>query len=228
MRRTYISPEFINNKVYGTYNMYEESNFFSSKMLEIEDTINIANEDIIYYQKITGEQLDVVIESSQNPFLFSSANSKLDNHTLILDPSQNDFQRNNNTRWILEVDLNTIFYDYIFSTIKKYRTFEGVKKEMTIESDVSAAIRKYMENNVLNRYKFQSINLLIEYKDLRDQNILRYKNVWKPTLTEANTFTKKQTETASDDSKIKVIFNQEKSSQEYCFNYFFNLLYQKI
>jgi hypothetical protein len=197
-------------------------------MLEIEDLINISNEDIIYYQKLTGEQLDIIVESAQTSFLFSSSTSKLQNHTLTLDPSQPAYQKNNNTRWILEVNLSTIFYDYIFATLKKYRTFEGIKKEMTIESDVNAAIRKYMENNILNRYKFQSINLLIEYKDLRDQNILRYKNVWKPTLTEANIFTKKQTETASDDSKIKVIFNQERSSEEYCFNYFFNLLYKKI
>jgi len=228
MRRSYISPEYRNNKIYGTFNMYEESNFFSSKMLEIEDLINISNEDIIYYQKLTGEQLDIIVESAQTSFLFSSSTSKLQNHTLTLDPSQPAYQKNNNTRWILEVNLSTIFYDYIFATLKKYRTFEGIKKEMTIESDVNAAIRKYMENNILNRYKFQSINLLIEYKDLRDQNILRYKNVWKPTLTEANIFTKKQTETASDDSKIKVIFNQERSSEEYCFNYFFNLLYKKI
>ena len=228
MRRSYISPEYRNNKIYGTFNMYEESNFFSSKMLEIEDLINISNEDIIYYQKLTGEQLDIIVESAQTSFLFSSSTSKLQNHTLTLDPSQPAYQKNNNTRWILEVNLSTIFYDYIFATLKKYRTFEGLKKEMTIESDVNAAIRKYMENNILNRYKFQSINLLIEYKDLRDQNILRYKNVWKPTLTEANIFTKKQTETASDDSKIKVIFNQERSSEEYCFNYFFNLLYKKI
>ena len=228
MRRSYISPEYRNNKIYGTFNMYEESNFFSSKMLEIEDLINISNEDIIYYQKLTGEQLDIIVESAQTSFLFSSSTSKLQNHTLTLDPSQPAYQKNNNTRWILEVNLSTIFYDYIFATLKKYITFEGIKKEMTIESDVNAAIRKYMENNILNRYKFQSINLLIEYKDLRDQNILRYKNVWKPTLTEANIFTKKQTETASDDSKIKVIFNQERSSEEYCFNYFFNLLYKKI
>jgi hypothetical protein len=228
MRRTYISPEFINNKVYGTYNMYEESNFFSAKMLEIEDNINISNEDIIYYQKLSGEQLDIIVESSQTSFLFSASNEKLDNHTIILDPTQPAYQKNNNTRWILEVDLSTIFHNYIFATLKKYRTFEGIKKEMTLEGDVNSAIRKYIEYNVINRYKFQSINLFIEYKDLRDQNILRYKNVWKPTLTEANIFTKKQTETASDDSKVKVFFNQEKSSQEYCFNYFFNILYQKV
>jgi hypothetical protein len=228
MRRTYISPEYSNNKIYGTFNMFEESNFFGAKMLEIEDIINIANEDVIYYQKITGEQLDFVVESSQTSYVYSSAVSKKNNHKLIFDESQPVNQKNNNTRWILEINLKTIFYDYIFSTLKKYRTFEGIRNEMTAETDINVAIRKYMENNVLNRYRFQQVQLLIEYQDLRDQNVLRYKNIWKPSLTEANVFYKTQTETASDESSIRLIFNQEKNSEEYCFNYFFNLIYEKI
>ena len=52
MRRNYISPEFINSSIYGTYNMVEESNFFSAKMLYIEDSIYISNQNIIYYHKI--------------------------------------------------------------------------------------------------------------------------------------------------------------------------------
>lgn len=228
MRRSYISPEYINNKIYGTYNMHEESNFFCAKMLEIEDLIVIENQELIYYQKPNGEQLDIVIESSLQSYVYSSSNSKKENHTLILDESQNDFQKNINTRWILEVNMKEIFYNYIFSVLKKHRTFEGLKSNMTAEGDVNVAIRKYVDNNVLNRYKFNSIQLLVEYQDLRDQNILRYNNNWKPTLTDANLFTKIQTETAFDESKIKVFFSQERTSQEYCMNYFFNLLYEKI
>jgi hypothetical protein len=47
MRRTYISPEYQKRAVYGTLNMVEESTFFGAKMLEIEDTISIDNQDII-------------------------------------------------------------------------------------------------------------------------------------------------------------------------------------
>jgi hypothetical protein len=50
MRRSYISPEFDHNDVYGTFNMIEESNFFGSKMLEIEDSIYIDVQNLIYYQ----------------------------------------------------------------------------------------------------------------------------------------------------------------------------------
>lgn len=228
MRRTYITPEFKNNNIYGSYNMYEESNFFSAKMLEVEDFISIDNQELIYYQKQTGEQLDYAIESSLQPYVFSSSTNKLQNHTLVLDESQNSFQKNGNTRWILKVNLKEIFYSYLFATLKKYRTFEGLKSNMVSEGDINVSIRKYIDYNVLNRYKFSSIELFVEYKDLRDQDILRYKNYWKSDLKQENILSKIQTETAFDDSEIKVIFSQEKSSQEYCFNYFFNLLYEKI
>ena len=54
MRRTYISPEFLNKRVNGTLNMVEESNFFSAKMLEVEDSILIANENIIWHEMNSG------------------------------------------------------------------------------------------------------------------------------------------------------------------------------
>jgi len=61
MRRDYISPEYKSVRVYGTFNMLEESNFFGSKMLEIEDSIIISNQEIIYYQNENGEQIDYSI-----------------------------------------------------------------------------------------------------------------------------------------------------------------------
>jgi hypothetical protein len=57
MRRNYISPEFVNSKIYGSFNSYEESNFFGSKMLEIEDLVDIIDQNIIYYQNSKNEQI---------------------------------------------------------------------------------------------------------------------------------------------------------------------------
>ena len=92
MRRNYISPEFLNNKIYGTYNMIEESNFFGSKMMDIEDMITIDTQDIIYYQKSNGEQIDFAIESSIQANSYSSSVSKQNNHTLVIDSSQPKYQ----------------------------------------------------------------------------------------------------------------------------------------
>lgn len=228
MRRTYISPEFHNNKIYGTYNSYEESNFFGSKMLEIEDFIDIENQDVIYYQKNTGEQIDLSVESTLQSIVYSSAQNKLNNHTLIIDKSQPVYQLNRNTRWILEIKLADILRDYIFSTLKKYRTFEGLKNNMTIEKDVNILIKKYIDNNVMNRYKLESVDLFVDYKDLRRQNILKYKNNWNPKLEEQYKLKRVQSETSSDGSIIKIIFEQEKNSDTYHFDYFYNISFQKI
>jgi hypothetical protein len=228
MRRTYISPEYINNKVYGTYNMVEESNFFSAKMLEIEDFIDISNQDLIYYQKLTNEQLDLSVESSLTSIVYSSTTNKLNNHTLTLDKSQAPYQLNKNTRWILEINLNQIFSDFIFASLKKYRTFEGLKNNMTLEKDVNISIRKYIDKNIRNRYKLSKFDLFIKYKDLRNQDILKWKNSWNSQLTTESKQNKIQTETASDESKIKITFEQDKPSETYNYDYFFNISFEKI
>ncbi len=228
MRRTYISPEFLNNKVYGTFNMVEESNFFGAKMLDIEDSISISNTDIIWYQKLNGEQLDFSIESTLPSNSYSSITDKFNNHTLVYDETQSKFQLDRNTKWILTIDLNTILSNYLFATLKKYRTFEGVRNDITREKDVNVAIRKYIDNNILNSYKYKTIDLFINEKSLRNQNLLRFKNTWNSNLTIESKFTKIQTETSFDYSTIKLIFNQNNPSTEYNFDYYFNILFEKI
>ena len=229
MRRTYISPEYQNRAVYGTLNMVEESTFFGAKMLEIEDSISIDNQDIIYYQKLNGEQLDFSVESSLPSFVYSSSVNKLDNHTLVIDTTQPSYQLDNNTRWILTIDLKTIITEYLYTTLKKYRTFEGVKNEMTMFNDVNVAVKNYIQFNVLNRYKFKNIELYVRYQDLRNQSLLRYKNKWDNTIINPTyKLVKLQTETEFDQSSIKINFNQEKPSTTYSMDYYFNILFEKI
>jgi hypothetical protein len=226
MRRNYISPEFLNNKIYGTYNMIEESNFFGSKMMDIEDMITIDTQDIIYYQKSNGEQIDFAIESSIQANSYSSSLSKQNNHTLVIDSSQPKYQFEKNTRWILTIDIKTILQDFLFATMKRFRTFEGVRNEYTRYNDVNVALKKYIEYNVLDRYKFKSVDLFISYKDLRRQNILKWKNSWNVNTT--SKFTKFQTETAFDGSSVKIMFNQEQESALFNYDYYFNLSFEKI
>ncbi len=229
MRRTYISPEYVGYKVYGTFNMVEESNFFGSKMLEVEDNISIGNSDIIYYQNLKGEQLDFSIESSIQSHIYSSSESKKRNHTLEFDDKQPNSQKEKNTKWILTIQLKQILQEYLYAEIKKWRTFEGIRNEMTRYSDVNVAINNYIDFNVLNRYKLETIDFYINYKDLRNQNILRYKNTWDSTVVnDNNKMTKLQRETSIDSSIVKLIFTQEKPSSDWTFNYFFNLNFVKV
>jgi hypothetical protein len=229
MRRSYISPEYTKLNVYGTYNMVEESNFFSAKMIDIENDIYIQKQDVVYYQNLIGEQLDISVESSIGSYVFSSINSKLDNHTLVIDETQSEFQRNKNTKWILQVDLKSILSNYIFASIKKARSFDGVKENMTRYDNVNVAIERYIEFNILDRYKLSELELFIQYRSLRNQSILRFKNDWNPNIElEVNRFKKLQTETNIDGSSIKILFNQEQESTQFSYEYFYNLSFVKI
>lgn len=229
MRRSYISPEFTYNNVFGTYNMVEQSSFFGSKMLEIEDSIKIADNNIIYYQNLNNEQIDLLIENSLSPIVYNASNDKNSNHTLVVDESQTKYQLENQTKWIMNIDLEQILTNYIFAILKQSRTFEGVKNSMTINNDVDVAMRSYISSNVLNRYKYSKIELYLRYNDLKNQNILRYKNNWNTTIiSDANLLKRVQTETAYDYSSLRVLFSQEKPSSQYSFDYYFNILFEKI
>jgi hypothetical protein len=229
MRRSYISPEYNNIPIYGTFNMVEESNFFAAKMLEVEDSIYISNQNIIYYQKSTGEQVDLAIESSLPTQVYSASDNMKSHQRLTLDETQLNYQKESNTKWILDIDLRDILSDYLFAIMKRYRTFEGITNPITKTNDVNTAIREYISNNVANRYKLSRLDLYVSYTDLRSQNVLRYKNTWKYTIaSDSNLLKKKQVDVAFDESTLKVLFTQEKPSSEYNFDYYFNILFEKI
>lgn len=229
MRRTYISSEYSNTKTYGTFNMLEESNYFGSKMLEIEDSIYVENQNIIYYQQSSGEQINLSTETSIDSLVYSAPLDKQVNHSLVIDDAQTEYQKENSTKWIMDIKLNDILSNLLFANLKRYRAFEGMKTSLTRTNDVNTAIREYIDKNVSNRYKLNKIDLYIKYKDLRSQNVLRFQNTWNSTIgIDSNKFQKIQTETAFDGSSVRLLFNQEQPSTQYTFEYYFNILFEKI
>jgi hypothetical protein len=209
--------------------MTEESNYFGSKMLEIEDTIYIENQNIIYYQRTSGEQINLSAETSIDSPIYSAPVDKQINHSLNIDETQTDYQKENSTKWIIDIKLDDILSNFLFANLKRYRTFEGMKASLTRKNDVNTTIREYIDKNVSNRYKLSKIDLYIKYKDLRSQNVLRFKNTWNSTIgIDSNKFQKIQTETAFDGSSIRLLFNQEQPSTQYSFEYYFNILFEKI
>lgn len=229
MRRNYISNEYTNSIIPGTFNMIEESNYFGSKMLEIEDSIYHADQNLIYYQQPNGEQFDISIESSLTSVVYSASSDKNENHTIKLDLSQSISQKNNNTKWIIEINMSNILSNYLFAILKRYRTFEGIKTNMTLNNDVNTSIKKYVDKNVVNRYKYKSLDFYVNYTDLKNQNVLQFINKWEPNISiESNKSKKLQTELSYDNSNLKLIYNQEKPSKDYSFQYYFNILFEKI
>ena len=226
MRRNYISPEFVNSKIYGSFNSYEESNFFGSKMLEIEDLVDIIDQNIIYYQSSKNEQIDANVETAQNATIYSSSENKNQNHVLTIDDSQLDTQKKSNTRWLLDIDLKSILTEFVFANVKKERTFQSLTNDMVVSKDVNVFIRNYITNNVLDRYKLSNIDLYVDYLDLKSEDNFQYENLFdKRTL---NKLTRFQTETNYNSTKTRLTFNQEQTSKDWSFKYLFNLKFVKI
>jgi len=229
MRRNYISPEFEYKEVFGTYNMVEESNFFGAKMLEIEDSILINNQNMIYYQMPNGEQLDLSVENTLQSYVYSSSIDKEKNQILSIDTSQTEYTKENLTNWYLDINIKPILTNYIFSELKRYRTFEGIRTNMNSYNDVNAAIKGYINYNIIDRYKLSRIDLYLKYKDLRNQNLLRYKNSWNYDIVNpSNRLSKFQSEMSPDGSYTRITFNQQKPSSSYSYEYFFNLYFEKL
>ena len=229
MRRNYISPEFMYQEVYGSYNMREQSSFFGSKMIDIVDNMSITNENLIYYQLPTGEQVDLTSERSLSPIVYDQSSDKGNYHTLSLVENQTDFLKNDNANWTITIDLKRIFTNDIFATLKSRRTFEGVLVTMTKDSDVNSAINKYIEYNIKSRYKFTRVEFFLEYESLLSSNSLKYGNKFDKTIEKKeNIFTKFQAETEFDDSKVKLNFAQQKPAGQFIFKYYFNLYFEKL
>jgi hypothetical protein len=227
MRRNYMSPEFINNRVNGTLSMLEESNFFSARMLEIEESILIDNIDLLWYQNQNKEQIDISIESSLLPYVYSPSQDKIQNLSLKIDPNDTTIGQRRNTRWIFEINVQKILINYLYATLKKFRTFEGVKNGQTVYNDIDVAIINYIKINILNRYKFKQIDLYLVNRDINQEGLIKSKNIWNSNLS--NDFLTKNYQTIinSDESVVKLLLLQL-NSNEYIFEYYYNILFERI
>jgi hypothetical protein len=229
MRRKYISPEFTYNVVNGTFNMLESSAFFGSKMLDIDDSISILNQNILYYQSSTKEQIDLTVETNNTPITYNTVVDKQTNQILSVDDSQSKFETNGNAKWIVNIQIGDILADYIFALIKQSRAFEGLRNTMTLYNDVDLALMDYVKKNVVNKYRFTTIDFFISYKSLKKQNVLRSQNNFNQLIeSDSNLLKRIQTSLTYDEATLTVNFSQEQASTNYAFDYYYNLYFERI
>ena len=225
MRINYISPEYKYTEVNGTLSQLEKKSFNGSKLLKFTDNINILNENIIYYETVDNEQLNIDIEKLLNPTIYNTVGDKA-NYTFIKDNTQLNTQLNTNTSWILTINYKKLLINYLFATLKSFRTFEGVQNNMTLNNSVDLAINDYINNNILSRYTFSKIDLFVSYNNLLNGG-LRFQNTFDYTIENSNNLTNKYN-IKNDNTNLIINFNQIKNSTEYSFNYYYNLYFNKI
>lgn len=226
MRRKYISPEFNYNRVFGSLSMKEHSTFFGSKMMDIEDVLYLNSDNIIYYQNSNGEQLDRLVELSLNPSIYDISLSKKNWHNLV--PDQYGFS-DSNAKWIINISLRSLLIDYIFSNIKKYRSFEGISNLYTLNNNVDDSIKSYIVENILNKYEFSGIDLYIKYNDINSTGVLKYNNTFNLSAYHLDNLHKMmELNLDFDNRNLEVKFKQDLPPNTHTFDYYYNLTFKKI
>ena len=247
MKDSLILKKYKIENVPGTYNLKEEKTFFGTKIMDIEDYIEITDKSIQYYElEISG----TTIEEQNNGYQYFKLDTTIEKIVIqdivgiknkyhsIKKVTQNQQSEINNTQWEIKIDIKSILKEYIFGKIKERRTFKSIDNTVFINRNINKSIYEYIDLNILDRYELDKIDLYVKYIDIKN-NIL-YSNLvvkqFDPIFNqsiEMDEYLVRNTNIKLDLyldklAPITVDYYQIKSSSDYKFDYYFNLYFRKI
>ena len=234
--------------VKGTFNLIEEKTFFGTKLMDIEDCIEITTESIQYFQLSNsaytqnlgyGYQYYTLDNSITNEelFIMDLVKGKEENHKIekMLQKKEDDKY---NTKWELEIDIKSILMDYLFGKIKNARTFRSLNYSDFSNNNINETIYEYIEKNILDRYKFDKVELFIKYIEIDNNKIYNSFTSKQYDPTYNQTVGVEEYKVTNINMKTNLLLNklvpitvnyfQIKSGLEYKFDYYFNIHYKKI
>jgi len=227
MRRTYISPEFVNSPVPGTLNMKEQKFPFGSKMMEIEDKISISQGTVFWYENSQNEQIDLIAEKVSNPKTTNFDTIKKLNSRIDFEKNQSQDQKETNCRWNIQINWYEVLSSYIFSRIKQARTFEGITQRDTLKKNVDLSIREYIDKNIISRYEFLGIDFWIKYERISQSSRLKWQNNFNP-LIRSDFYKSGRYSQKINEKDLSLLFNQEFTAGDFSFDWYFDLNFGKI
>lgn len=242
MKSNIFIYQFDKKPVAGTNSEKEFRNFLGSKMVEIEDTIIIDDISIQYSEVVSdgndrGFQHFIYNSDLEIIFLKNLSILKNENSSIELQ-SQSFVDLDNNTRWLIRINCKKILEDYLFLRIKENRTFKCIYYQDLNGYDINTYIRRYINQNILNRYQFDRIDLYIKYFSIvEDSNIytnikLKFNPEFNRDIVSDENLVKnvniQQISNILYMNELKVFYNQIKKSTEYKFDYYFNIHFSKI
>jgi hypothetical protein len=241
MKSDLMLKKFTGTYVSGTASEKEFRHVFGSKMVEVEDIITIDDTSIQYSDVVTDDNnngfQDYQYNSSEQ-IQISNLYTLKENYSSISLQSQSDLDKINNTKWILKINAKKILQDYLFYKLKESRTFRCIYYEDLYGYNVNTFIRKYIDENILNRYQFDSTKLYIKYINLLTEsdiysNIkLKYNPIFSRSANSSEYIIKNANIGEIDNiiylDNLEVYYNQTKKSTEYKFDYYFDIVYKKI
>jgi hypothetical protein len=250
MKKNFITRETTLEPIKGTFNMRELKFFYGSKIMEIEDVMTIDENDIQWIESATNTQ-GLGLEN-QNMIL-NTEQLKLTNHQITLFPNQSVTEKSQYTKWQLVFNIDVMINKYLFAQIKRARTFAGIDNTDTTSNDIDIAIQDYITQNVKPRIRFFTINFYIKYYQIGTATetgaiALQFTPIFRQSLIEPSPIAGETTQqfqarskTYKDSLQIKnfqittdsqqqtatMILQQSQSSQNYKFDYYYDVVYQK-
>lgn len=237
MKSDLIITRYKTEKVIGTKSAYDERTYFGSKMIDIEDSIDIDN-SIIQYSEVynsidksnNGYQYYIDSDDIEKKYLVKLYTIKNDNHTMSLN-SQSTSELRTNTKWLLIIDWKSILLKYLYLKIKESRTFKTIKNSNVLNENINYYIKSYITNNLMSRYDFNTIDLYIKYVDLDSSDIDKTPDLLLEPIFDENImcdeYKVKDANTNISDV-LTITYNQIESSQYKKIHYYFNLNIIKI
>jgi len=239
-----ILKKFSVNSVPGTMNQTELRTFFGGKIIYTEDKISI-NDDAIKFSQIVNDTTN-----GNNGYQYYDINtipdgwevnynenlSDLKENNQIISPySQTESDKNNNTRWQININGSQILKDYLFFKIKEQRVFKIIRQDDIYSNDINNAIYEYINSNIFSRYRLDTIQFYVNYYSIADQTIynniiLQYNPKFNPDVYKPENLTNISVQGYDpyNFNNITLLYNQNKTSNQYNFEYYFDLNFTKI
>lgn len=237
MRNSYLNTEYTHSPIFGTKSMLEKKSFFGSKMMDIEDEFIVDQQTIVFKEDpITKEQTTAGVgtEVVNNNYNFDVLKSN--HHTINFNSKQTETERIELTSWEIILDVDTILEDYLFSKIKQSRAFLDVYNSMTKDSNTDLAIRSYIKLNLLKRIRVKKINFYVQNFAIIDNPTLLKYNPRYNLQVKLNAISKTgdskldnvQIDRNIIDDTLIIIYNQKKNALQFKFDYYFDIVFEKI
>jgi len=238
MKSDLIISKYKTEKVIGTQSSFDARTFFGSKMIDIEDSITV-DDSLIQYSEVydtvdkrnSGYQYFDDIDFIEKIYLVSLFDVKDNNHTITLG-SQSNVDLRLNTNWTILVNWRDILIEYMYLKLKEARTFKTIKFNNVLSENINLYIRKYIKNNLVSRYGFNSLNFYIEYFDLDSGNQDTDPNLLLNPIFDASIKSEenrvKNVNTTVYPELLNIQYKQTESSQLKMFRYYFDLNITKV
>ena len=256
MRKSFQTKEYSIQGIFGSMNMKEQKAFFSSKILDIEETMYIGNNNINWTESVDNTQ-GIRLENINKSF--NTASIKALNNSIRISPQQTTQESKIYTKWEISINIRELITQYLFANLKTNRIFTNIDNPNTLNNSIDDAINQYIVYNVNPRIKFFNIVLYVQYYSIGEpENILDSSNnpiialqydtqfredlITPPplggettieynqrVLNYRNSISVKNFQISTDTSEniATVIYKQTLSSQNYKFDYYFDVIWKQ-